>query len=312
MEHVIVGSGGVGSALASILAREGQSVTILSRRGSGPEMEGVRRAPADASSLASLMGAAPRADVIYNCANPEYTDWARDWPPMSAALLRYAELTGAVLATCSNLYVYGPVDAPMTEDMALATTGAKGRVRAQMWLDAKAAHDAGRIRATEARGSDFISPSDQSRVGSERVVPRILAGRTVGLIDALDQPHTWTSPLDVARLLAVVGLDERAWGRAWHVPSNPPRSQRQAIDDLADAADVPRVKVSRLPDALLRAIGLLNPLFREFHETAYQFNRPFILDDSGARSTFGLQPTPWPDILRDVIAAYRAAPTTPR
>jgi nucleoside-diphosphate-sugar epimerase len=77
------------------------------------------------------------------------------------------------------------------------------------------------------------------------------------------------------------------------------------IDDLADAAGVPRVKVSRLPDALLRAVGLVKPLFREFREVAYQFSRPFILDDSAARAAFGLQPTPWPEILRDVIAAYR-------
>lgn len=305
MEHVIIGAGDVGSTLATLLAAEGHQVTILSRRGTGPTVEGVRRAGADASSLASLMGAAPKADVVYNCANPRYTEWVRDWPPLAAALLRYTELTGAVLTTCSNLYGYGPVDVPMTEDLPLASTGAKGRVRAQMWLDAKAAHDAGRIRATEVRGSDYIAASDQSRVGSERVVPRILAGKGVSLIDAIDQPHTWTSPADVARLLAVVGRDERAWGRAWHVPSNPPRSQRQVIDDLADAADVSRVKVSRLPDALLRAVGVVNPMFREFGETAYQFSRPFILDDSAARATFGLQPTAWPEILRDVITAYR-------
>jgi nucleoside-diphosphate-sugar epimerase len=312
MEHVIVGAGGVGSALARLLASEGHAVTVLSRRGTGPGIDGVRRAAADASSLASLMGTAPKADVVYNCANPQYTEWARDWPPISAALLHYAEAAGAVLATCSNLYVYGPVNAPMTEDLPLAGTGKKGRVRAQMWLDAKAAHDAGRVRVTEARASDFLSPSDQSRVGSDRVVPRLLAGKTVSLIDALDQPHTWTAPSDVARLLAVVGRDERAWGRAWHVPSNPPRSQRQVIEDLADAAGVPRVKVTRLPGAVLRAIGLFNPLFREFRETAYQFDRPFILDDSAARSTFEVQPTPWSGILRHVIAAYRAEPETPR
>jgi nucleoside-diphosphate-sugar epimerase len=309
---VIIGAGGVGSNLATVLASEGHTVTVLTRRGTGPEMDGVRRAAADASSLASLLGAAPRADIVYNCANPQYTDWARDWPPMSAALLSYAEATDAVLATCSNLYVYGPVDTPMTEDLPLAATGKKGRVRAQMWLDAKAAHDAGRVRATEVRASDFISPSDQSRVGSDRVVPRLLAGKAVSLIDALDEPHTWTAPSDVARLLAVVGRDERAWGRAWHVPSNPPRSQRQAVDDLADAAGVPRVRVTRLPDVLLRAMGIFNPLFREFREIAYQFDRPFILDDSAARSTFGVQPTPWSQILRDVIAAYRGAPDAHR
>jgi hypothetical protein len=164
VQHVIIGAGDVGSTLATLLAAEGQQVTILSRRGAGPRVEGVRRVAADASSLASLMGAAPKAGIVYNCANPPYTEWVRNWPPLAAALLRYAELTGAVLATCSNLYGYGPVEVPMTEGLPLASTGAKGRVRAQMWLDAKAAHDAGRIRATEVRGSDYIAASDPTRV----------------------------------------------------------------------------------------------------------------------------------------------------
>lgn len=297
--------------MAKVLAGEGQGVTIVSRRGTGPTLAGVRRAVADASSAESLLAAAPKADVIYNCANPRYWEWERDWPPMARAILSYAERSGAVVATCSNLYGYGPVDVPMTEALPLAATGAKGRIRAQMWLDAKAAHDAGRVRVTEVRGSDYIAPSEQSRVGSERVVPRILAGKTVSLMGALDQPHSWTSPLDVARLLAIVGRDERAWGRAWHVPSNPPRTQRQVVDDLADAAEVERVKVSRLPDALLWGMGVFSPMFRAFRETAYQMKRPYVLDDSATRTTFGMQPTPWPEILGDVIAAYRRAVARP-
>ena len=50
----------------------------------------------------------------------------------------------------------------MTEDLPLRPTTVKGRVRAQMWQDALAAHEAGRIRATEARASDFVGPGGKS------------------------------------------------------------------------------------------------------------------------------------------------------
>jgi len=63
------------------------------------------------------------------------------WPPIANALLVAAERSGAVLATTSNLYGYGPVSAPMTEATPLAATGTKGRVRVQMWRDALAAHE---------------------------------------------------------------------------------------------------------------------------------------------------------------------------
>jgi nucleoside-diphosphate-sugar epimerase len=303
--HLVIGAGPVGSAAAELLADDGHEVVVITRHGSGPQVRGARHVSCDASDLDALLEAAPQAAAIYNCANPKYHRWAQDWPPLAAAMLGYAERTGAVLATCSNLYGYGPVDGPLVEALPLAATGTKGRVRAQMWLDAKAAHDAGRIRATEVRGSDYLCASENSLIGSSRVVPRILTGRRVSLLGSVDAEHTWTAPADAARMLVVVAADERGWGRAWHVPSNAPRTQRQVVDDLADAADVPRVKASSLPAAAVSILGLFSPAVRELAETAYQRDRPFVVDDSAARDTFGLTPTPWPGILTGIVEHYR-------
>ncbi len=160
--HLVVGAGEVGSAVARLLAEAGSPVVLVTRSGSGPEHELISRVAADASSVEALLAAAPSAAVVYNCVNPPYDKWVTLWPPMADAFIAYAESTGAVLATCSNLYGYGPVDVPMTEDLPLAATGKKAQVRVRMWLDAKAANDAGRIRATEVRGSDYICPGAQS------------------------------------------------------------------------------------------------------------------------------------------------------
>ena len=303
--HLVVGAGPVGTETACRLARSGHDVIVLTRTGSGPGEPNIRMVAADAASLDALLGAAPRADAIYNCVNPPYHRWAQDWPPLATAFLSYAERTGAVLATCSNLYGYGPVNSPMTESLPLSTQGRKGRVRAKMWLDAQALHDAGRIRATEVRGSDYVCAGEQSLVGSSRVVPRILAGRPVSLIGSVDEPHSWTYPTDVARLLISVAVDERAWGKAWHVPTNPPRTQRQVMNDLADAAGVQHVRVSQLSPVITRILGVFNPAIRELEETAHQRDRPFVIDDTAARTTFGIDPTPWEEIMRAVIAHYR-------
>jgi nucleoside-diphosphate-sugar epimerase len=223
---------------------------------------------------------------------------------MAQAFLDYAERTGAVLATVSNLYGYGPVDVPMTESLPLAADGEKAQVRVRMWQDAKAANDSGRIRATEVRGSDYICPGAQSMLG-DRVMPRILAGKNVQLIGDIDQPHSWTAPIDVARMIVTAAADERGWGRAWHVPSNPPRSQREAVGDLAAAAGVKPVKASTVPGALLWGLGLFQPMIRELKETDYQRTRAYLLDDSAARDTFGLEPTPWQELLSGMVAYYR-------
>jgi nucleoside-diphosphate-sugar epimerase len=306
--HVIVGQGSVGRAAACLLLEQGHEVRVITRSG-GPARAGgregtVRHVGLDASDAEALTSAARGAAVLYNCASPAYHRWATDWPPLAAALLTAAERTGAVLATVSNLYGYGPVPAPMTEATPLRTQGRKGRVRARMWLDALAAHESGRIRATEVRASDYIGLDSQSPLGP-RVVPRLLAGRRVQVLGSADAAHSWTYIGDVARLLVTVGADPRAWGRPWHVPSNPPRTQREAIADLARVAGVRPVKVTVMPRAMLALAGLFNPVVRELPEVAYQMERPFIIDSTAAQAAFGLLPTPWEHVLSETIGYYR-------
>jgi nucleoside-diphosphate-sugar epimerase len=304
--HVVVGAGAVGTATARLLAARGDLVTVVTRSGSGPSDPAVTRVAADAADADALSRLAADAVAIHNCANPPYHRWTGDWPPLAESLLIAAERTGAVLATVSNLYGYGPVDGAMTEDTPLAARGPKGRVRAQMWEDALAAHRSGRVRATEVRGSDYLGGGAQSQIG-DRVVPRLLAGHKVQVLGGADQPHTWTFVDDVARLLVTVATDERAWGRAWHVPSEPPRTQREVIADLCRVGGVPQVRVDVLHRPLLRAVGLVSPVVREVGEVLYQFERPFVLDSTAAQRTFALAPTPWDESLAAVVAQYRTA-----
>ena len=300
---VVVGPGQVGAAVAAEAARAGHEVVVASRSGSGPDVPGVDRVALDVSSLAATMDLCRDAAVVVNAANPAYHRWPELWPPIARALLAGAEAGGAVLATVSNLYGYGPVDVPMTEQLPLAATTVKGRVRADMWREASAAHQAGRVRAFEVRGSDYLCPGSQSLFGDRTMRP-LLAGRTVRLLGDLDQPHSWTSPVDVARTVVRLAADERAWGSAWHVPSAPPRTQREVVGDLAAAAGVtPRVAaVSR---AVLRLGGVFSPLLRELPEMLYEFDRPFVLDSRAAERTFDLAATPWDEQVAAQVAAYR-------
>src|SRR5262245_53886825 len=218
--HVIVGAGAIGTNTALLLAERGDRVRVVTRSGSGPTHPAIEKVAADATDAQALRRLAAGAAALYNCANPPYDKWPRFWPPLAAALLDAAEHTGAVLVTTGNLYGYGPVDRPMTESMPLAATTVKGQVRAKMWQDALAAHEAGRVRATEARASDFIGLNSRSMF-NERMLPTLLTGGTVRAPIDFDQPHTVSYVKDVARTLVTLADDERAWGRPWHVPSTP-------------------------------------------------------------------------------------------
>ena len=300
--HVIVGKGPVGMTTAEELVARGHAVRVLSRSG-GRSTGEIEHRQVDATDAEALTAAAHGAAALYNAVNPPYHRWPTDWPPIAAALLTAAERTGAVLVTMSNLYGYGRPSGPMTPDTPLAATDAKGRVRARMWLDALAAHEAGRVRVTEARAADFVGPQvpgDHSHLN--RQLPSLRKGRRAWVIGDPDAPRSWAYMPDVAATMATLGTDERALGRAWHVPSAPPRSQREALTDLATAMALPPVPVSGIAWPVLRAVGLAVPVMREVLDVRHQFDQEFVTDATATTETFGLTATPWEETVRATVA----------
>jgi nucleoside-diphosphate-sugar epimerase len=304
--HLVVGAGPVGTAVARELVALGHDVRLASRSGRGRDVPGATRVALDASDASAVTRLATGAGLVVNAVNPpQYHRWPQLWPPVAAALLAAAENAGAVLATVSNLYPYGRPQGPMTEASPLRPADVKGEVRRRMWRDALAAHEAGRVRVVEVRASDFIGAGTGQNSHTARLARFVLSGRRAQVIGSPDLPHSWTYTVDVARTLVAAALDPAAHGRAWHVPTNPPRTQRELAGDLAAAAGVPAVPVSGLPTPVLRLIGIVDGRMRAVADSSYQFRMPFVLDDSAARTRFGLQPTPWAEALDVTVADVR-------
>ena len=294
--HVIVGASAVGVATARMLADRGDQVKIVTRSGAGPEHPGVERIAADATDNKRLTAITEGATALYNCANPRYDRWLTDWPPLAAALLVTAERTGAVLSSTATLYGYGPVTGPMNETTPLNATHPKLRLRAQMWREALAAHDTGRVRATEVRASDFIQGAGLFGL---TVAKAVLAGKRAVVPVSPDQPHSFTSVNDVAATLITVAGDERAWGKPWHAPTNPPLTLRQLATRFAEINGVAQPKLTTIPYPVLWTAGVFVPIVRELRTTRYQWQRPFVIDSATTQRTFDLTPQPLDDALRE-------------
>ncbi|MFD8707339.1 NAD-dependent epimerase/dehydratase family protein [Kitasatospora sp. NPDC059648] len=306
--HLVVGHGPAGAATARLLAGQGHRVRVVTRSGRGGEaaVEGVEHLALDATDPSRLARAARGADAIHGCAAPPLHQWATRWPALASALCAAAEDSGAVLVMLGNLYGYGPVEGPMTEGLPLAATGPKGRVRAAAWEQARALHEAGRIRAVEVRASDFFGPgvTDGGHLAS-RAMPALLKGRPVSVLGDPDAPHSWTYLPDVARAMAELATGERAWGRPWHVPTAPALPVRTMVERLAAEAGTAPVPVRRLSPAVLAVAGLFSPLLRELRETRYQFDRPFVMDSSACEGAFTLRATPLEQQLTATVDWWR-------
>ncbi|WP_432835124.1 NAD-dependent epimerase/dehydratase family protein [Dactylosporangium sp. CA-092794] len=294
--QVVVGSGSVGTVIALRLAAQGEEVRVVTRSGSGPEHALVERVAADAADAEAMLRVAKGASVIYNCANPNYYEWPTAWPPISNALLRAAEASDAVLAITGNLYGYGPVTGPMTEDLPLVAKTVKGRVRARMWQDALASG----VRAIEVRSSDWIGPR---YTVIERALPALRAGKTAWLPAPLDVPHTYTYFADAARTLVTLAADPRAWGRAWHTPSVPPLTARQLLTRVAELGGLPAPRLRAYPGAVVRGFGLFDKMAKEFAEIRYQHAEPFVMDSSRVTAEFGITATPLDEAITESLQA---------
>ena len=91
-KHIVVGSGQVGTHLATKLLAQGHEVTVVTRSGSGPA--GVHKVAADSRRRGAADGGRQGRHVLYNCVNPQYHRWLTDWPPMAESFLGAAEATG--------------------------------------------------------------------------------------------------------------------------------------------------------------------------------------------------------------------------
>lgn len=308
----------MGTALALRFADAGDGVRVVTRSGRGPSHPSVERVAMDAGDGVALAAVAAGAATIHNCANPgSYEHWEAEWPPLASAILYAAEQSGAVLVTMSNLYAYGPPEKPMTRQTPLRPSDHKGALRARMWEEARAAHEAGRVRATEARASDYIGPTVTTAGGLiARYAAATLGGRPAWVFADPDQPHSWAFVDDVAETLATLGDDERAWGTPWIVPTAPPRSVRQVLHDLGERVDGPaggaEPRLRTVPRWMLRAGGVAVPLLRELTGVLYQFDAPFVSDGAETTAVLGVAATPWSAVLDATAPAWaQRASTSP-
>ncbi|MFE1595576.1 NAD-dependent epimerase [Nocardia sp. NPDC058705] len=303
--HVVIGRGATATATALLLAEAGDNVRMVSRSGLGPRHPGVELIARDANDTPALTAIATGADTVFNLAMPAYHTWPETVPPLFGSILAATEAVGADLVMLGNMYGYGAVDGLVHERTPLAATGSKGAVRARMWTDALAAHEAGRVRVTEVRAGQFLGAGAVS-VFSLFVQSAVLANSAARVPQELDLAHSFTAIGDAAAALVAVARDDRSWGRAWHAPVIT-TTVRAAANRLAALADAASPELAVLTDAEVTELATEDPFWAELFETKYMSHQEFVVDDSALRTTFGLTASTPDTVLAEVVEADAAA-----
>jgi nucleoside-diphosphate-sugar epimerase len=302
--HVVTGAGPVGSTIALQLADAGEQVRLLTRSGSGPEHDLIDRRRVDVSRPDHLDDAFAGASAVHHCIHGSRYDaraWRAELPVAERVVLEAAGRAGAVVVFPESLYSYGPVQRPVTEDLPRTATRGKLGVR----TDLLAQRDASPTPTISVAASDFYGPLVRNAHAGERMVPTVLAGRTMRVLGSLDQPHSFTYVPDLAAAMVVAASREDLWNSFLHAPTAPALTQRRLVELTAEAAGVPVPRMAAIPGPVLGLSGLVSRDMRELAETSYMFTAPFVLDSSASEQRLGLAPTPMDGGLAATVAWWR-------
>jgi len=306
-QNVIFGTGPLGLAVMDALVSRGKNVTMVNRKGQVNETlpQSVKVISGNATQAAEVARITAGAEVVYHCAQPGYTTWPTEFPPITRGILDGVTQSGAKLVFGDNLYMYGPTHGqPLQENLPYAATGHKGKTRAEMAQMLLAAHQTGKVRVAIGRASDFYGARVLGSALGDMVFEAALAGKTVNLLGNIDLPHTYTYISDFGQGLATLGEHDAAFGRAWHIPNAETLTTRQMIDLIAQAVGRP-IKTRASGRFILYVIGLFNPMLREFKEMMYEFEEPYIVDHSQFVKAFGNISTPHQTAIQTTAAWYR-------
>ncbi len=298
--HIILGAGGaIGTPLAAELLARHQKVRAVSRSGAAPV--GIDAVRADLNDPDDVLRAVEPGATVHLLAGLKYDRrvWQEQWPRIMRNVVRACSEKGARLIFFDNVYLYGRVDGPMTEETPVHPTSRKGEVRAGIVDFLQNEMAAGRVTAAIARSADFYGPrADRTSVASILVFQRLAAGKSAQVLVDPDRKHSYTYTPDCAKALCLLADADDAFGQAWHLPTaHPALTGREFIALAAKELGV-EPRVSTFPAWMMKSLGLVVPMMRELAEMLYQNDRDYLFDSSKFERRFSFTPTSYADGIR--------------
>jgi nucleoside-diphosphate-sugar epimerase len=306
--HVVLGAGQVGPLLIEHLLAHGVRVRAVRRGAPVVQRPGLTWLSGDLRDPSFAREAVAGAAVVYNTTNPEaYHRWDELLFPLTRGIRSAVMAEGARLVALDNLYMVGrPETSPFPADTLERPCSKKGRMRKQLADELAELQAQGKLVAATGRASDFFGPgAGAMSIAGDHLAKRLASGGAVEVFGDPDLPRGYSFVPDVARGLFALGTSEASWGRVWHLPVAWKGTTRGLLESIGAAAGK-KVRLRRVPDALLAVAGLFAPAVGAMREMTYQWKVPYVADDARFVETFGVAATP-PDVaVRQAAAALVA------
>jgi nucleoside-diphosphate-sugar epimerase len=307
MQTILGAGGAIGTELVRELSQAGKEVRLVGRN---PRLvQGATEAlAADLSDLEQTVRAVSGSDVVHLLVGLKYDFkvWRELWPRIMSNVIEACKRSNAKLIFFDNVYMYGKVSGPMTEETPFNPCSKKGEIRARIATALLDEVKAGRLTALIARSADFYGPSAGMSVANMLVFDKFAKGGTASWLVNNSVPHSFTYTPDAARSLVLLADTESAWNQTWHVPTAPnPPTGEEFIQMVAKAFGVkPKYRVLSRP--IIRIAGLFDSNIRESYEMLYQSDSEYLFESTKFSMAFGFEPTSYAEGIKSTALACQA------
>ncbi len=303
----ILGAGGaIGNELVRLLAARKEPFRLVGRN-PRPAPGATEAVAADITDRDQTIRAVAGSRVVHLVVGLKYDHklWQEVWPRVMQNTIEACKRAGAKLIFFDNVYMYGRVNGPMTEETPFNPCSKKGEVRAKIATELINAWQSGTLTGMIARAADFYGPDTLNGVPNLLVFQPLSRNQKASWLVNDSVPHSYTYTPDAAQSLVQLAERATAWNQTWHVPTTPnPLTGKQFVTLAAKEFGVaPKYRVLSRP--MIRFAGWFNPLVGESYEMLYQSDSPYLFDSSKFAREFGFTGTPYADGIRATAASFR-------
>ena len=304
--HTILGAGGsVGNELVPVLLANKEQIRLVSRKHLA--MQGTEHVCADLTNYEQTLNAVKDSSVVYLLVGLKYDSrvWETTWPIMMSNTINACKQINAKLIFIDNVYMYGKVDGPMTEETPFNACSKKGKIRADIATQLLNEMNAGNIKAVIARAADFYGPcGDKTSMPNILVFSNFAKNKKAQWLSNTNLPHSFTFIPDIGKALYLLATDESAFGQTWHLPTKATAlTGKEFIEMSAKAFRKPN-SVFVFSKWMVAIVGLFNRDIFEIKEMLYQNEYTYVFDSTKFEKHFNFIPTSYEEGIRQTADYY--------
>jgi len=243
-----------------------------------------------------MNSAAIGVDVIVNGLNPpNYHNWARLIPEITAQVIAAAKASGATVILPGNVYNFGDTPGTWSQDTPHRPVSRKGKIRVEM----EQAYRASGVQTIVLRAGNFIDPEGQDDVMGLLLLRDIKKGKVTFVGDPhIQQAYCFLPDWAGAAVMLAEQRDKLAVFEDIPFPGH-----NFAVSELHSALEIKlgrKLKLAGFPWWVMSLASPFWELARELKEMRYLWNTDHVL--SGEKMAY-LLPEFEPTDIRTVMTA---------